>query len=1042
MSAWTLRVLDRYGRLALRVTHKGLTLTKGHNFAKYRPLLLCAVLALVGSTAVAAGVAGATGSRPVRAAGKPHGTVHPGGQRGIRVSPAGPARTAAGRQALLETARARQAATSRVMVPHLHPALNPAAGLAGGNADAPVRTDSDGTVEVTVTGRGANAAARAVGAKVVASYGGATVIAVRPARLAALAGQPAIGEVTRTVRAVPQVSSEGVHASAADAWQAPLSGGGTMEDTGAGVNVGIVDGGFKNLAAEITAGNFGPTDGSLVHYVSGSAADKCDSDTLTDHGTAVAEIVHQMAPQAQLYLYCVDNNIGFSQVAADIAATIGTANPIKVVNSSLAFTGESRGDGAGGANTTELAVKTARQAGVLWIQSVGNSAQDHWSGTLIDANRNGYLDMPDPNLDPAYRTTNEVDATALDPLASGDIVLTWDQWPSSKLPLTLLVQEYGKDNQTPVGPPLEVTQAPGQPMLDITITNSSTTDVHYYDVSVMMSGSIPALRYDLYYVGDVYPSYLANADPARGAAGSVSEPATSPYVLAVGAADWRDNSLEPFSAHGPTIDGRIKPDLVGYDGVSSNITDVQASRFDANGDPIAGSTGFYGTSAGAPHVAGAAALVAAANPAMDAGELEAFLESPNNGTDAQNPALNGVGHGLLNLGAADASKVQPAAGSAYFPLSSPVKIADTRISGTAVRKGPMLAGTELSVPVDTSLVPADATSVVVEVSGTAAKGGTYLSVYSKTFGGNATLPLNILEQNATITTIVTLNDQHGFMLRNQAAQTDALVTVIGYFGPPGGSGGLGYKPLSSFRLLDTRVPVGGPKGPLQPNQSVTVDTAPDPESVPSTAAVAVVNITALNHRVGGYLTAYPAANPAVASVNYAVLSRPNLTLVPLVNGKFTLQNRFGTTDAMVDIVGYFDSAATARYVGLPAPVRIADTRSGNGGQLGLLPNGGRFGLDVGGLSSLPYTASGLWIGMTAIGVVPNAYAGAGYLTIYPAGTAQPHASNLDFTGNRSILNNGIATLSGRTASLPPGYLTADTGVSVHVIEDAYGYFVP
>jgi hypothetical protein len=302
------------------------------------------------------------------------------------------------------------------------------------------------------------------------------------------------------------------------------------------------------------------------------------------------------------------------------------------------------------------------------------------------------------------------------------------------------------------------------------------------------------------------------------------------------------------------------------------------------------------------------------------------------------------------------------------------------------------------------------------------------------------VPLTIQEQNATVTSIVTLNAQHGFKLRNQAAQTDALVTVIGYFGPPGGSGGLGYVPLTSYRMLDTRVPTGGPKGPLQPNQAVTVDTAPG--GVPSTAAVAVVNITALNHRLGGYLTAYPAASPAVASVNYAVLSRPNLTLVPLVDGKFTLQNRAATTDAMVDIVGYFDSAASARYVGLPSPVRIADTRTGNGGRHGVLGNTGRFGLDVGGLSGIPYSASGLWIGMTAIGVVPNPYAGAGYLTIYPAGTAQPHASNLDFTGSRSILNDGIATLSGRTSSLPPGYNTADTGAGAYVIEDAYGYFVP
>ena len=60
--------------------------------------------------------------------------------------------------------------------------------------------------------------------------------------------------------------------------------------------------------------------------------------------------------------------------------------------------------------------------------------------------------MPDPYLPAPYSTTNHVDATALEPRATGDIVLTWDQWPTSKLPLTLEVQEYGADNQTTVCP--------------------------------------------------------------------------------------------------------------------------------------------------------------------------------------------------------------------------------------------------------------------------------------------------------------------------------------------------------------------------------------------------------------------------------------------------------------------------------------------------------------------------------------------------------------------------------------------------------------
>lgn len=995
-----------------------------------------AALALLGSTLTTTADAGAA-ARPVSPRPATATTVaKPGAQRaGHRILPA-PQNTAHGTVPAIAT------------VAHLDPRLGALAGVPGAPATDPVtKVNAHGTVEVAVTGTGAAIAARSAGGRVLSQFAGTTLVAIRPSALRSLAAQPGVAGVSPGVRARVQdsgVTSEGVAASNASAWQAAAP---ALGNSGQGVNVGVVDLGFGNLAAEISAGHL---PAGKVHYTPatpGSAQDKCADDSQSDHGTAVAEIVHQMAPNADIYLYCVDDSSAFAAVADGIARTpAGAANRLKVVTSSLGFIGEGRGDGNDGPGSTEYGVKEAREAGVLWVQSAGNYARTHWSGTLTDANRDGLVDMPDPGLQYG-KTTNEMDATLLDPQTSGWITLSWDQWPTTKLPIALKVTEYGHDSNgnlvlaSPAPGKTNPTTIPrvsgGPPVIDYPISNSSTTDYHQYNLSIVLGGTVPQLRYDLTYDGDTYPSMLADADPAHAAAGSIVQPASSQYAVAAGAAYWQNGALEPFSSQGPTIDGRVKPDITGYDGVSTNISDMQASQYDSNGNVIPGTTGFYGTSAAAPHVAGAAVLAAAANPGMDASELEAFLESPRNGAGAVDPGSNASGHGLLNLGAADANQVHPAAGSAYFSLPQPVRVIDTR-TGMGVRKGPMGGGTELSYTVPQSVAGMDlsnATSVVVEVSGTAAKGGTFLSVYSTSFGGNATLPLSSTEANATITSIVKLNSAHGFKLRNQAAATDALVTLIGYFGPAGGSGGLGYVPLASRRLLDTRVPTGGPKGPLQPNQSVTVDAG-----VPSDATVAVVNVTALNHKAGGYLTTYPASNPAVATVNYALLARPNLALVPLTGGKFVVQNRAATADAMIDIVGYFSPSAAARFVALPAPVRIADTRSGNGGRHGALGNGNSFGLDAGGLYGVPYDVSGLWVGLTAIGTTPGDLKGNGYLTIYPSGTGQPHASNLDFTGTRSILNNGIATLSGRTAALPPGFVTADTGAPVNVIEDAYGYF--
>ncbi|MBV9820636.1 MAG: S8 family serine peptidase [Actinobacteria bacterium] len=447
---------------------------------------------------------------------------------------------------------------------------------------------------------------------------------------------------------------------------------------------------------------------------------------------------------------------------------------------------------------------------------------------------------------------------------------------------------------------------------------------------------------------------------------------------------------------------------------------------------VPGTTGFYGTSAAAPHVAGAAALVAAANPAMDASDLEAFLQ--RRAGPAGNPPTDAAGFGLLKLGAT--TGIEPVPGSRYVPFASPNRIAYTK-SGLGVRKGLLGAGTVVAVPVassGTNAVPADATAVVISLSGIDAQGGTYLSVYSRTYGGTSTLNLGSKDPNATVTAVVKLNSSHGFMLRNAAAPTHALVTLLGYFGAPEATGGLGYVALAPHRVLDTRAPIGISRaGRLAPNQTVTVDTAPG--GVPAGATVAVVNMTALDQTGAGYLTAYPSASQVIGSVDYRQYSRSNLVVVPLVNRKFTVQNRFASTHAIVDVVGYFSPGASARFVTLDNPRRIADTRTGTGGRHATMTPNTTFSQDAGGLYGVPYSVTGLWVGVTALATAD------GYLSLYARGSAVPHTSNLDFTAGRSVPNAAIATLSARTATVPPGFSTTERAGSSNVIEDAYGYFV-
>ncbi|HJQ02510.1 MAG TPA: S8 family serine peptidase [Jatrophihabitans sp.] len=891
-------------------------------------------------------------------------------------------------------------------IARLDPQLYRLAGVPGAVGSDGIRPTANGTVEVSVTGPSAAAAARAVGGRVIASFNGTVSVALPPSKLRSLAGQPGVGRVQPAVRAMPTVISEGVQSSGAQAWV----NNGNLGNGGAGVKVGIVDAGFGNLAAEESAGHL---DSTKIHYTAGGSQDHCADQSGTDHGTAVAEIVYQMAPQADLYLYCVDDNVGFSQSSAQLVAA-----GVKIVNSSLGFTAETRGDGFGGASSTELAVRTAREAGVLWIQSAGNTAEDHWTGNLVDANRDGYVDL--------LNTTDagEADVTALDPQTSGTVVLSWDQWPSTSLPITLAVAEFDGSTDQQIGDTAFVTHGSGgDPTLGIDISNDSTTsgDYHIYEVFVVVDTGTPTLRYDLSYGGDVYPSYLSDQNPSRAAGGSMLEPATSPWALAVGAASWHDNSLEPFSSRGPTIDGRIKPDLLGYDGVSSNISDVQSSD--------GTNTGFYGTSAAAPHVAGAAALVASQNPAMDASDIEAFLEKH------VSPPTNTTGHGLLDIRPASASSVHGVVGSGYVPLVPPLRIVDTR-SGLGGRTGPMVAGTELSVTLP-SAVPNNASSVVLNVTGINAKGTTYLSVYPDTFSGSTNLSLSSIDNNAAVAAVVRVNSSHGFKLLNRSANTDAVVDVVGYFTVAGSSGD-GYAPINPTRILDTRSTIGGHQRWMYPNETITIPVAPASGTgvVPAGASAVVINLTALTESHDGYLMTYPSTPSGTSSLDYKkAVSRSNLAVVALAsNGTFKLQNRTAYTDVIVDVVGYFSSSAPGRFVTLPAPVSIVDTRTGKGGRIGAMTSNAVLTEDGAGLNQVPYHATALWTGYDA--VLASA---SGYLTVYAAGGAAPHTSNMDYGKGRTVANAVVANLS-QPSNGAGRFSTVNRVGTTTITEDLFGYF--
>jgi Ca2+-binding RTX toxin-like protein len=155
---------------------------------------------------------------------------------------------------------------------------------------------------------------------------------------------------------------------------------------------------------------------------------------------------------------------------------------------------------------------------------------------------------------------------------------------------------------------------PGTPPTELACFTPSATDSYFVAINRFSGAGSP--RMDLWVTG-------GSAVEHQVAAGSLTDPSASTNAFAVAAVCWNDGSLEPFSSQGPTIDGRTKPDIAGEDRMSSFVY----GAFDA----CNGVSGFAGTSAASPTVAGLAALVKQQFPSDTPAQIRTYLTS--NATD-------------------------------------------------------------------------------------------------------------------------------------------------------------------------------------------------------------------------------------------------------------------------------------------------------------------------------------------------------------------------------------------------------------------------
>ncbi len=375
---------------------------------------------------------------------------------------------------------------------------------------------------------------------------------------------------------------------------------------GTGVTVGIIDTGFARvnelIGTEIPAGTLA-TPFVLERL----------SQMEEVHGTACAEIIHDVAPGAALVLAGFEDEVTWG-AAVDELVNSG----VDIISHSVGFDNIYAPDGN---HFFAQKVDEAMSRNVLFVTAGGNEAEKYFQGPWRDENANDYLDMS---------SGVEVLPVAIE--GGTTVVLRWDDpFGGSFHDYDLFVVTEGflsDPDRSASNPNIVASSADFQSGSQDPIERVDFEHSGLVYILVWHDSNSPLAPGQRFWVWS-----SAGIDPAQGTGiGTLTLPADARGALSVAAVGFDTRALENFSSRGPTADGRVKPDVAGPDRVST----------------VSYGDSFFGTSAATPHVSGAAALILSANPGMSASDLKRALEESGDllGYPGRN---NDIGAGLIDL---------------------------------------------------------------------------------------------------------------------------------------------------------------------------------------------------------------------------------------------------------------------------------------------------------------------------------------------------------------------------------------------------------
>ena len=450
---------------------------------------------------------------------------------------------------------------------------------------------------------------------------------------AAAAAHPAISAPAQIAPAAP---ANPAHETSGAITEAAVGAGGAtaaqvqqaldesgLNVNGTGIKVGVLSDSFNDLGGAAAD----EADGALPSASNVQVLEDLASGG-TDEGRAMLQIIHDIAPGASLAFYTAfESEQDFAHGILALAAA-----GCKVICDDVSYFDEPFFQNG----VVAQAIETVEAEGVTYVAAAGNNASNGYQAAWTPIS--GSFDGTSLN-DAESFGGNLVQTVTINTEGTGDkvpLILQWNQpYGAATSDLEVVVFHngmlYGEFSNQTAG------QEPNNPLVDVQLPSGT------YQIAIEnLSGPNPGLIKEIT-AGDGFPATISGAN-----AGTVVGHSMTPGAIAAGAVSAADTPAFGFSPASESFSssGAGTELLFADNGTALSSPDVlnpvAVSGIDDVATTVSGSlSDFFGTSAASASLAGAAALLLSANPALTSAQVEQILEET--ALPISNSAVSGAG---------------------------------------------------------------------------------------------------------------------------------------------------------------------------------------------------------------------------------------------------------------------------------------------------------------------------------------------------------------------------------------------------------------